>query len=234
MQNPILDLLSTSLVPELGADVAAGTAGDVHLGLVGVAALRADPDELAVRVFLDLDLAVEAADLTVIRLRVEFGVHDVVIDELHDLQHGVEVLLHIRDLDIADRAAGGERLELRLKGQLIKGVDMLGHMDVIGICDIVLIRDARNDAEALLQALGEFIRRGFQRRAVEREIDVRLGLPLGARVVEVVHDIECERRGGRVGVGLAGHVLDALIKSRVAEGNCRISAVEQLLSLIHI
>ena len=45
----------------------------------------------------------------------------------------------------------------------------------------------------------------------------------------MVHDIECERRGGRVGVGLAGHVLDALIKSRVAEGNCRISAVEQLV-----
>ena len=100
---------------------------------------------------------------------------------------------------------------------------------MIGICDIVLIRDAGDDAEALLQALGEFIRRGFQRRAVEREIDVRLGLPLGARVVEVVHDIERERRGGRVGVGLAGHVLDALIKSRVAEGDRRIAAVEQLV-----
>ena len=152
-----------------------------------------------------------------------------VIDKFHDLQHSVEVLLHVRDLDIADRAAGRESLELRLKGQLVKGVDMFGHMDVIGICNIVLIRDARNDAEALLQTFGEFICRGLQRRTVEREIDVRLGLPLGARVVEVVHDIECERRRGRVGVGLAGHVLDALIKPRVAERDGRIAAVEQLV-----
>ena len=35
VQNPILDLLGASLVPELGADVAAGSSGHVHLVLVG-------------------------------------------------------------------------------------------------------------------------------------------------------------------------------------------------------
>ena len=65
VQNPILDLLGASLVPELGADVAAGSSGHVHLVLVGVAALGADPYQLAV-VLLDLDLAVVAADLTVV------------------------------------------------------------------------------------------------------------------------------------------------------------------------
>ena len=103
--------------------------------------------------------------LAVVALGVQLGVHDVVVDELHDLQHGVEVLLHVRDLDIADRAAGRERLELRLERQLVKGVDLLRHVDVIGVGDIVLVRDARDDAEALLQALGEFVRRGLQRRA---------------------------------------------------------------------
>ena len=152
-----------------------------------------------------------------------------VVDELHDLQHGVEVLLHVRNLDIADRAAGRERLELRLERQLVKGVDLLRHVDVIGVGDIVLVRDARDDTEALLQALGEFIRRGLQRRAVEGEIDVGLGLPLGTGVVEMVHDVEREGRRGRVGVGLAGHVLHALIEPRVAERDRRVAAVEQLV-----
>ena len=60
MQHALLDLLRAALVPELGADVAAGTAGDVHLVLIGVAALRAAPDELTA-VLDDLDLAVPAA-----------------------------------------------------------------------------------------------------------------------------------------------------------------------------
>ena len=38
MQHPVLDLLGAALVPELGADVAAGPPGHIHLVLVGVAA----------------------------------------------------------------------------------------------------------------------------------------------------------------------------------------------------
>ena len=48
MQNPILDLLGSALIPVLGADVAAGTSGHVHLSLIGVAALWAGPDQLAI------------------------------------------------------------------------------------------------------------------------------------------------------------------------------------------
>ena len=87
MQHAVADLLGAALVPELGADVAAGSSGHVHLVLVGVAALGADPYQLAV-VLLDLDLAVIAADLTVVGLGVQLGVHDVVVDELHHLQNG--------------------------------------------------------------------------------------------------------------------------------------------------
>ena len=48
MQYAVLDLLCAALVPVLGADVAAGSAGYVHFILVGIAALRAFPDQLAV------------------------------------------------------------------------------------------------------------------------------------------------------------------------------------------
>ena len=80
-----------------------------------------------------------------------------------------------------------------------------------------------------MQALGELIRRGLERRAIEGEVDVVLLLPLLAGVVEPVHDLESERRRARVGVGLAGHVLHALIEPRVAEGDRGIAAVEQLV-----
>ena len=140
-----------------------------------------------------------------------------IVDELHDLQHRVEVVLHVRHLDVADCTAGGERLELRLEGELIEGVDMLGDVDVVGVRDVVLVRDALDKAEALLQALGKFIRRGLQRRSVEREVDVGRFLPALARVVHVLHDFERKRRGRRVGVRFSRHVLDALVKARVAE-----------------
>ena len=135
MQDSVLNLLSTALVPVLGADIAAGTAGDIHLGLVGVAAVGADPDQLAV-VFLDLDLAVEAAALAVVRLGVQLGVDDVIVDELHDFQYSIDVLLHVGHFHVGNGAAGAEVLELRLEAQLGEGIDLLGNMDVVGVGDV--------------------------------------------------------------------------------------------------
>lgn len=44
MQYPVTDLLGTSLVPELGSNVTAGTACHRHLVLITVSAVRALPD----------------------------------------------------------------------------------------------------------------------------------------------------------------------------------------------
>lgn len=73
MQHSFLDFLSSALIPILRTDVATGTAGNIHLVLIPVAALRAFPDQLAV-IVLDLNLAVKAADLAVVRLGVQFGI----------------------------------------------------------------------------------------------------------------------------------------------------------------
>ena len=229
VQNSILDLLGTALVPILGADIAAGTAGDVHLRLIGIAAVRADPDELAFLVLFNLNFSVVAADLAIVALGVQLGIHDVVVDEADDTEDGFEVVLHIGNLDIGDRTAGRERLELRFKRELGERVDLFRDVDMVAVGDIGLIVDALDDAEALLQALGELIRRGFQRRAVEGEVDIVLRLPLLARVVHVLHDGQCKRRCGRVGMALAGHELDTFIKTCVAEGDRRIAAVEELI-----
>ena len=70
---------------------------------------------------------------------------------------------------------------------------MLGNMDMIGVCDIALVRDAGNNAEALLQALGKLIGGRFQRRTVEAEINVVLRLPGLAGIVHMLHDGQGER-----------------------------------------
>ena len=149
MEHPLLDLLGAALVPELGADVTAGAPGHVELALLTVAALGALPHQLAV-VLHDPDLPVKAAHLAVVALGVQLGVHDVVVDEAHDLEHGLQVLLHVGHLHIADGAAGGEVLELGLEFQLVKGVDILSDMDMVAVGDVALVSDALDDAERML------------------------------------------------------------------------------------
>ena len=84
MQYSLLDFLGTSLIPELGSDVTAGTASHAHLILIAVAAVRALPDELAASLFIhNLDLPIVSALHTVIALGIEFGVHNVLINVLH-------------------------------------------------------------------------------------------------------------------------------------------------------
>ena len=187
MKYSILNLLCTSLIPELGSDITAGTSCNEESVLVAVAAVRALPDELAV-ILDDLNLTVVAALLAIITLGVKLGVHDVIVDIADDLQDGFEVILHVRDLDVADGTAGGKRLELRLEAELFKRVNMLGNVDVVAVCDIRLIRDARDDAEAALEALCELVRSALERRAVQTEADGGLCLPFFACSVHILHD----------------------------------------------
>ena len=108
MQNSGLDLLGLAHVPEVLAQIAAGAAGNVHLGVVLVAAVGALP----LVVIIDNDLPVVAADLTVVALGVELGVLDVVVDEADHVLHGLQIVAHVGDLHIGDGAAGGDLLEL--------------------------------------------------------------------------------------------------------------------------
>ena len=210
MQHAVFDFGGTALVPELGADVTAGAAGNIQLVLVTVVALGALPNKLAVLLY-NADLTIVAAHLAVVALGVQLGVHDVVVDELHDLDDSLQVVLHIGHLHIADGAARGQALELALKLQLGKGVNLLGHVHMVAVGDIVAVGDARHNAKALLQALGKLVGGGFQRGAVQAEVDVMLFLPLGAGIVHVLHHVQRKGLGGGVGVALAGHILAALV-----------------------
>ena len=232
MEHALADLLGPALVPELGADVTAGAAGNAHAGLVAVAADRALPDQLTGIVLDDHDLAVIAAALTVIALGVEFGVHDVVVDILHHSQNSGNVVLHVGNLDVADGTAGGELLEIRLEFQFVEGVDLLSHVYVIAVGDVVFVRDALDDAEALLQALGKLVGRGLHGCAVYRVADALRGAPLGALVVETLHDLETELPALVRGVGLACHAHAHLIETCVAQADRAVVVVEQTVDLL--
>ncbi len=161
MHNPLFNLLGSSLVPELGSDVAAGSSRHVHLVLVGVAAIRAYPDELAVFVSLNPNLAVIAAHLAVVALGIELGVHDVVVNVFHDCQHRLDIVLHVRHFHVADGTARGQLLELCLEGQLVESIDRLCDMYVVAVGDVILVRHTRESCRNGPEAFGEFVGGGL-------------------------------------------------------------------------
>ena len=118
MQHALFNFLGSALVPVLGSDIAAGSAGYVHGGLVGVAALRAFPDELSVVVFYNLDFAGVAALLAAVRFCVELGVHDVFVDVLQNCHNSRNVVFHVWNFNIAYGSAWTQLLELAFKGEL--------------------------------------------------------------------------------------------------------------------
>ena len=84
MKHSLFNLLGSSLIPELCADIAACTAGYTHLVLVAVATMWALPDKLASALFLyDFDFSVVATYLAIVALCIQLCVHDIVVNILH-------------------------------------------------------------------------------------------------------------------------------------------------------
>ena len=100
MKYALLNFLGAPLVPVLGADVAACTASNVHCCLVCISAVRALPDKFLVHIFFDFDFTGVAAFLTEVALCIEFGIHYVVINKLHNFQNCWNIVLHIRNFYI--------------------------------------------------------------------------------------------------------------------------------------
>lgn len=106
MQHSVIDLLSASLVPVLAADVSAGAANYIHGALVTIVAAGAFPDKFVV-ILDDLYLTGEAAFLAIIAAGIHLSVHDVIVDVADHGDDRRDVMLHVRDLHIADGTAFG-------------------------------------------------------------------------------------------------------------------------------
>ena len=70
MKYAVFNLLRPALIPEVCSDVATGSTGNEQVVLVTVATVRALPDKLAILVGHDLNLAIIAANLAVVALRI--------------------------------------------------------------------------------------------------------------------------------------------------------------------
>ena len=66
MKHALANLLRAALIPELGANVSAGPAGNAHFILITVTAFRAFPDQFAIVILFDQNFPIITADVTVI------------------------------------------------------------------------------------------------------------------------------------------------------------------------
>ena len=158
-----------------------------------------------------------AANLTVVDLGIELGVHNVVVDEFHNSEHSVDIVLHIGNLDVRDFAAGRELLELSLERKLCERIDRLGNVYVVGVGDVIFIGNTLNDTEAVLQTLSKLVGSALKRSAVERVIDILSRLPLSDVLVELPHNFKAELLTLVLGELLSVERVYALPKSRIAE-----------------
>ena len=149
MKNSIFDFLRSALIPELRSDVTACSARNVHLRLVAVMAMRAFPKKLSV-LFHDSDFPVVAANLTVIALGIQFGVHDIIVNVAHDREYGGKIVLHIGYFYVGNRASRRQLLEFAFEFELRKCVDFFGNVYVVDVRNIAFIGNVGNDPETAL------------------------------------------------------------------------------------
>ena len=81
-----------------------GSPRHVKFSFISVSTVRALPDKFAI-ILYNLNLTVKAASLTIIRFRVEFGVHYIVVYELNDLEDGFDIVGEVRHFNIGNRSA---------------------------------------------------------------------------------------------------------------------------------
>ena len=118
-----------------------------------------------------------------------------VIDEFHHGEHCRNVILHIGHFHVTDGTARRKLLEFRLKLQFIKRIDLLCHMHMITVRDIIFVRHALDHTKALLETFCKFICGGLHRRTVDGITDMFRLLPLTALIVQPLHHLQRKRTG---------------------------------------
>ena len=108
MKYPCFYFFRLAHIPEVFAEVAAGTAGYVHFTLVLVMADGALPFVIVVY----YDFPVKAAYVAVIALRIEFGILYVVVNVFDDVLNSRKIMAHIRYFHVGYSPARRNLLEL--------------------------------------------------------------------------------------------------------------------------
>lgn len=157
MKNSVLDFLSPSLIPKLGSDISACSSCNMHLVLITIFAVRAFPNKLSCLILDDFDFTRISTDFAQIALGVEFRIKYGVVHMAKDGHDGRNVVLHIWNFDIGNGTARTECLEFCFLGEFIKGIDMFPDIDMIGIGDVIMVCDSRDDTKTSLQAFSKLV-----------------------------------------------------------------------------
>ena len=229
VQNAVFNLFRTTLVPELRTNVAAGSARNIKLALIAIGAAWALPYQLTIGIFDNLDLAIIGALLAVVALRIELGIHDVIVNETHHANDRLQIVLHIGNLDVGDSSARRKALELAFELELLKGVDLLGNMHVIAVSDVAVVGDVWNDTKAALQAASKLVGGRLQGRTVQRVVDILGSLPLFAFVVHALHNGNRKGRCFWIGVRMTGHEARSFVQTCVTKRNGRVAIVKEFI-----
>ena len=111
MKYTLFYLLCSALIPELGADISTGSSCDIHLILVGIAAIRALPYKFAAFIFDDFYLTIITTALAVITFSVKFGIHNIVVNIFDYFKYGINVVFKVWNFNIAYCSTRREFLE---------------------------------------------------------------------------------------------------------------------------
>ena len=149
MQYPVCNFSCPSLVPILDTDITACAAGDIHGGLVCVAAVGALPDVFSVFVYDGFDFPVKSAFLAVIAFCVDFRIEGEIVNTILNGHDSLDVVLQIRHFHVTDGTARGQGLESRFKFQFGEGINILSHIDMIRVRDVGMVGHVLNDAKSL-------------------------------------------------------------------------------------
>ena len=168
MQYPLLNFFCSSLIPILSTDISTSSSGNIHLCLVTIATVRTFPHQLFVFVGNNGDFSRVVTQLAAIAFCVQLCIHDVLVNVTQQRHNCRNIAFHVGHFHVANGTTGRKLLELRLKGKLAEGINGFCYMNVIAVGNVILVGNARNNTEPLLEALGEFIGSRFQRRSIQR------------------------------------------------------------------
>ena len=131
MNVTIANFSRAAIIPEVRTNISTRTSCDVHLMLICVATVWTLPNQLMIFIFNNLNLTTVTTHLAIIALRVQFSVHDIVVDVLDYFEYCINIILKICSLNITDASTLTESLIFTFKPQFGEWINMFTNIDVI-------------------------------------------------------------------------------------------------------
>ena len=215
MQYSGFDFLGFAHIPEVFAQITAGTTNNSHLGVVLIVASGAFP----LIIIVNGDFAIKAAHMAVVGFGIKFSVLNIVIDEFDNLFQGFGIVTHIGNFYIGNSAAGGNLLELAFKFKFAEGIDFFAHINVVGVGVVALIGYILDGAEASLVHASEAIAEALGGGAIKAEAQTSFSLPFFAGTAQTIHHAQSKFFALGGGVADALHELGYLVETNITQGN---------------